>query len=188
MKMFGFWKSKPPEEVEDNQPEAPAFSSGDSDQISRADQNTGSHQIGQGKKILVVDDNPVVLKGFEIKMKALGFTVLTATEGTGAVNFVRQEVPDIIVMDINFPTETSPTALQWNGFTIMQWMRRFQEAKDIPVIIITGGDPEKYREKSLASGASAFFTKPINNAEFIMTVRRLLGQAKPAASATATVA
>ena len=185
MKLFGMWK-KPPEDKAPQ--EAPAFTSGDTEEAARMDSVPGAHQIGHGKKILVVDDNLVVLRGFALKMKALGFTVLTATEGTGAVNYVRQEVPDIIVMDINFPIETSPTALQWNGFTIMQWMRRFQEAKDIPVIIITGGDPEKYREKALASGASAFFTKPINNAEFLVTVRRLLGQAKAPAPVAAPAA
>lgn len=184
MKLFGKWKAQAAEESAPTQEEQ-AFSSGDSEQISKLNAESGAHLFGAGKKILVVDDNLVVLKGFEMKMKALGFNVLTATEGTGAVNIVRQEVPDIIVMDINFPVESSPTALNWNGFTIMQWLRRFQEAKDIPVIIITGGDPEKLREKSLASGASAFFTKPINNAEFLVTVRRLLGQAKPSAPAPA---
>lgn len=137
--------------------------------------------IGQHRKVLVVDDNPVVLKAFELKLKALGFSVLTATEGADAVSMARQERPDLIVLDINFPPDVGSSGLQWDGFTIMQWMQRFQEAANIPVIIITGGDPEKFKEKAIAAGAVAFFHKPINNEEFLITVRRVLGQtaAKP---------
>ena len=141
--------------------------------------------IGANRKILVVDDNPVVLKAFELKLKTLGFNVLTATEGAVAVSTARQELPDLIVLDINFPPDVGSSGLQWNGFNIMQWMQRFQEVASIPVIIITGADPAKFKEKALAAGAAAFFTKPINNEEFLMSVRRLLGQAdskvKPAA-------
>src|SRR5262249_1004225 len=99
-----------------------------------------------------------------------------ATEGAIAVSTARQEKPDLIVLDINFPPEVGAAGLQWNGFTIMQWMRRFQEASAIPVIIITSGEPEKFKDKALAAGAAAFFQKPINNQEFLMTVRRLIGQ------------
>jgi DNA-binding response OmpR family regulator len=62
-------------------------------------------------------------------------------------------------------------------------MRRFQEAASIPVIIITTGDPEKLKERALAAGAVAFFQKPINNEEFLITVRRILGQIPPAPGA-----
>src|ERR1700712_4363037 len=61
--------------------------------------------LGQGRKILVVDDNPVVLKAFELKLKALGFQVLIAAEGATAVSLARQERPDLIVLDINFPPD-----------------------------------------------------------------------------------
>ena len=43
------------------------------------------------------------------------------------------------------------------------------------MIVITGGDPAVYKDRALASGAAAFFQKPINNEEFLITVRRLLG-------------
>ena len=76
------------------------------------------------------------------------------------------------------------SGLQWNGFTIMQWMHRFQEAANIPVIIITSDDPAKVKDKALAAGAVAFFQKPINHEEFLITVQRHLSQAaaKPKAA------
>jgi DNA-binding NtrC family response regulator len=55
-------------------------------------------------------------------------------------------------------------------------MHRFQEAANIPVIIITSEDPAKFKEKAMAAGAVAFFQKPINHEEFLITVRRTLNQ------------
>jgi CheY-like chemotaxis protein len=164
MKLFGNWRkdSLPKEDL--------PFAEG-----SGADKKV-QLLIGKNRKILVVDDNPVVLKAFELKLKSLGFTVITASEGSVAVSTARQEKPDIIVLDINFPPDVGSSGLQWDGFNIMQWMRRFQEAANIPVIIITSGDPEKLRDRALAAGAVAFFQKPINNEEFLVTVRRILGQ------------
>ena len=168
MKLFGKWRKEPapgeeaPFATEDNQPV----------------QNDAQTPIGQNRKILVVDDNNVVLKAFELKLKGLGFKVLTATDGSGAVSTARSERPDIIVLDINFPPDVGSSGLQWDGFNIMEWMRRFREIDEIPVIIITSGDPAKYKERALSGGASAFFQKPINHEEFLLTVRRILGQNK----------
>jgi CheY-like chemotaxis protein len=165
MKMFGKWRKETAEPTK----EQLAFD-------NPAPPMPNAPAIGQDRKILVVDDNPVVLKAFELKLKALGFNVITATEGAGAVSLARAEQPNLMVLDINFPPDVGSSGLQWDGFNIMQWMHRFKEAADIPVIIITGGDPEKFKARALAAGAVAFFQKPINNEEFLLTVRRILGQ------------
>ena len=167
MKMFGNWRKEPPpgEQV--------PFAS---DEPARSNDN--GQPIGQNRKLLVVDDNEVVLKAFEMKMKSLGFQVFTASDGSGAVSVARQERPDLIVLDINFPPDVGSSGLQWDGFNIMEWMRRFREVADIPVIIITSGEPVKYKARALAGGASAFFQKPINHEEFLIAIRRILGQNK----------
>jgi two-component system OmpR family response regulator len=172
MKIFGRWQKE----------SAPAKEEVAFEQASAAPaapKQDGS--LGQNRKILIVDDNPVVLKAFELKLKALGFQVLTAGDGSAAVSTARNERPDLIVLDINFPPEVGSSGLQWNGFNIMQWMQRFQEAANIPVIIITSEDPAKVKDKALAAGAVAFFHKPINHEEFLIALRRTLGQsaAKP---------
>ena len=168
MKFFGSWQKKSVESDEkaafDGPPPLPGATK-------------GSHtEIGQGRKILVVDDNQPVLKAFELKFKSLGFGVLSATEGASAVTIARQQRPDVIILDINFPPDVGSSGLQWDGFNIMQWLKRFQEAANIPVIIITSGDPTKLKDRALAAGAVAFFQKPINNEEFLLNLRRVLGQ------------
>jgi CheY-like chemotaxis protein len=177
MKWFGKWRKEVSETVPVAAPGDESFTGGE---VTAADTHT---PIGQNRKILVVDDNPVVLKAFELKLKTLGFQVITATEGSEAVSSARHERPDLIVLDINFPPDVGSSGLQWDGFNIMQWMQRFQEVSKIPVIIITGSEPEKYRDRALAAGASAFFQKPIQNQEFLMTIRRVLGAAEPKAKA-----
>jgi len=178
MKMFGSWQKD--KDKEPKAPEVPAF--GDSPTEANAGERSS---LGQNQKILVVDDNQVVLKAFEMKLNSLGFQVLTARDGASAVSLARQEKPDLIVLDINFPPDVGSSGLQWDGFNIMQWMQRFQEVASTPVIIITGGDPAKLKAKAIAAGAVAFFQKPINQDEFIMAVRRALGQQRGAKAATA---
>lgn len=126
-------------------------------------------------KILIVDDNPVVLKAFELKLSALGFTILTASDGGSAVTIARNERPDLIILDLNFPPDVGSSGLQWTGFKIMQWLQRFQDVAVIPVIIITSDDPAEFKEKALAAGAFAFFQKPINQEELLLTIYRALG-------------
>ena len=129
---------------------------------------------GANGTILVVDDNPVVLKAFDLKLKSIGFKVITATDGSSAVSTARQEKPNIIVLDISFPPDVGSSGLQWDGFSIMEWMRRFKEVADIPVIIITSSDPAKYKERALAAGAVGFFQKPIDHEEFLATIQKVL--------------
>ncbi len=186
MKLFGKWRkeTEPRVELAPFGSEDPAKAAFGKPAIPTAGQTPAgqtpadSTPIGTNRTILVVDDNNVVLKAFELKLKALGFKVLTASDGSGAVSTARQDRPDLIVLDINFPPEVGSTGLQWDGFNIMEWMRRFREVAEIPVIIITSGDPMKYKSRALAAGASAFFQKPINHEEFLMAVRRILGQNK----------
>jgi CheY-like chemotaxis protein len=174
MKLFGKWQKESAPAKEE-----PAFVQPEETPVAKQDSS-----LGQNRKILVVDDSPVVLKAFELKLKALGFQVITASDGSSAVSIARDERPDLIVLDINFPPEVGSSGLQWNGFNIMQWMHRFQEAANIPVIIITSDDPTKMKDKAIAAGAVAFFQKPINHEEFLIAVRRTLGNAaaKPQAA------
>lgn len=170
MKMFGKWRKAP--STDKNNPFA---------EEQAAPESNDGNLIGQGRKILVVDDNEVVLKAFELKFEALGFKVHKATDGAAAVSVARHEKPDVIVLDINFPPDVGSSGLQWDGFSIMQWLQRFKEVADIPVIIITSGDPEKLKARAMAAGAVAFFQKPINHEELLMSVRRSL-RTKPQAA------
>lgn len=124
------------------------------------------------KKILVVDDDQVVLKAFAIKLKASNYEVLTASDGSTAVNVVRTQKPDAILLDINFPDDFG--SVPWDGFRIMEWLKRLDGVGKVPIFVISGGDPDKYVARARELGAVAFFRKPIMHDELIAALQRVL--------------
>lgn len=128
------------------------------------------------KKILVVDDSPLILKLMSLKLTANGYDVITAEDGGTAVSTVRKEKPDLILLDISFPPDVGHGGgVAWDGFLIMTWLQRLEEAKHIPIIVITGGEPAKYKDRALAAGATNFFHKPIDNDALLTVIRQTLG-------------
>jgi CheY-like chemotaxis protein len=127
------------------------------------------------KKILIVDDSAIILRALSMKLKSSGYDVLTAVDGSEAVAAARQQRPDLILLDLSFPPDVGHGGgVPWDGFLIMDWLRRFDEAKTIPVIVITGGDPDKYKERALASGAVSYFQKPVDNEKLLSMIRQTL--------------
>ena len=125
------------------------------------------------KKILVVDDNEIIVRTLALALKQHDFDVITALDGSEAVGAVRREKPDVIVLDISFPQDV--TGVPWDGFRIVQWLRRIEEAKSVPFIIITGGEAAKYKDRALKEGAAAFFQKPIKTDELVAVIQNVLG-------------
>ena len=127
------------------------------------------------KKILVVDDNPVILKALSFKLNAADFDAVTAEDGAEAVRAVRDQQPDLIIMDVNFPPDVgSGGGVPCDGFLIMDWLRRLGLATKTPFIIITGGGPVEPKRRALAAGAVGFFQKPLDYVELIGLIRQTL--------------
>src|SRR5260370_42561299 len=85
------------------------------------------------KKILVVDDSMVIRKTLSMKLKASGYQVLEAADGSAAVSIIRREKPDLILLDISFPPDVGAGGGgAWDGFLIMGWVDRVAEPKHNP--------------------------------------------------------
>ena|SRR3954471_7211601 len=135
------------------------------------------------KKILIVDDSAVILRTLSMKLTAAGYEVVTAEDGAGAVKAIRVQKPDAIVMDISFPPDVAHGGgVPWDGFLVLKWVRRLEEVRDIPVLIISGTEPLKCREKAIEAGATHFFHKPVDNEEFLGVIHSLLGPGQPVAA------
>jgi CheY-like chemotaxis protein len=126
------------------------------------------------KKILVVDDSQVITKTIPLRLNRAGYKTCVALEASEAVNMIRTEKPDLIVLDINFPPEID--GMTWDGFRVIDWLRHVDESLKIPIIIITGGpgDRDKARERALAAGAVGFLYKPLDHEELIKMIRSTL--------------
>lgn len=123
------------------------------------------------KKILVVDDDPVILKAFAIKLAASNYEVLTASKGEDAITAVRTEKPDAILLDLNFPDDFGSVA--WDGFRILEWLKRLNDTVKTPIFVITGGDPDKCVARVRELGAVGFFRKPIIHEELVAALQRV---------------
>lgn len=142
-----------------------------------------------GKKILLVDDNSAILKIMSFKLKSAGYQVVTAVDGSQAISTARKENPDLILLDIMFPPDVGHGGgVGWDAFVIMEWLRRDDEGRKIPIIIMSGADPAIYKERSLAAGAIAFFHKPIDNRELLEAIHKALSESEESKPAKPIVA
>lgn len=121
---------------------------------------------GNGKVILVVEDNELNVKLFRDLLQVHGFTVVHTHDGYQVLEIARANNPDLILMDIQLPGVS--------GLDVTKWLKETEDLADIPVVAVTAfamkGDQEKIRE----GGCEDYISKPISVAEFINVVRKHL--------------
>jgi CheY-like chemotaxis protein len=122
------------------------------------------------KTVLIADDSPLILKTLEFRIKSAGYRVVTALDPSEALEKVRAETPDVIIMDINFPPDVGfGGGGTWDGYRVLEWMKMNKSLGDAIQIIITGDDIAQHQEKAAASGVKGLFQKPID-------IKALLGR------------
>lgn len=126
------------------------------------------------KKILVVDDNEIVIKTISLKLQGAGYQVFTAMDGAAAVAAARREIPDLILLDLSFPPDVA--GVPWDGFRIMEWFHRLDTARKIPIVVITGSEDPNARQRATTNGAVAFFQKPLEHDYLLKVIRATLGE------------
>lgn len=104
-------------------------------------------------KVLIVDDSPTETYKLTSILEKNGHSVITAENGENGVIVAKQELPDVVLMDIVMPG--------LNGFQATRQLTKAAETSDIPVIIVTTKDQETDRVWGLRQGAKAYLTKPI---------------------------
>jgi CheY-like chemotaxis protein len=126
-------------------------------------------------KILVIDDDPVVLSALSLILKAGGYQVFEAGDAPAAFSLARRIRPDLIVLDIFFPPDAGQSGNAWDAFMIIEWFQRMGVIGDTPIIVISGAEPGPFHARCLAGGVAAFFSKPVNPGELLDTIRQILG-------------
>ena len=107
----------------------------------------------EAAKILVVDDEPRNVRILQIQLNARGYTVYTAADGLQALEVVKEEMPDLILLDINMP--------KMDGFEVVKQVRANEATEFIPIVMITAlRDTRENRIKSIEAGADDFIEKP----------------------------
>ena len=120
------------------------------------------------RKILVVEDDPDQLEIISLSLKAAGFAIGTAANGTDALVKTRSISPDLIILDLMLPG--------LNGFDVCESLRRDPATASVPIIILTGMRTQFGRFAGLESGANDFLLKPFNPDQLVSKVEKLLNQ------------
>lgn len=126
------------------------------------------------KKILVVDDDPVIQKALSWDLEHAGYEVLAAVDGPEAFAVVRRQRPDLILLDMFFPPDAFQSGNTWDAFLIIQWLQRMDAPRNrhIPIIVISGAEPAEFWHRCLTAGAVAYFQKPLRVPELLTAVRQ----------------
>ena len=125
------------------------------------------------KKILIVDDEPIIVRLVESRLKASGYDVISASDGQEALNTARAEKPDLIILDIMLP--------KMDGYRVCRLLKLDDNFRQIPIIMFSARVQGEDQEKGMAAGAEAYLTKPFNPATFMNKIKELLKE-QPAPS------
>jgi len=121
------------------------------------------------KTILVVDDEPFILRSLTFILKKEGYTVYSATNGKEAMSLIEKAgKPDLMFLDVMMP--------KMNGFEVCQLIKKDPKYKDIYIILLTARGQESDKDKGLALGADDYITKPFSPSKLIQKVKDVLGE------------
>jgi two-component system KDP operon response regulator KdpE len=112
------------------------------------------------KRILIVDDDPAILRLLSTNLKARGYDVVTATNGEESLEAVQNTFIDLIILDLMMP--------KVDGVEVC---RRIREWSDLPIIILSARGDEKDKVKCLELGADDYLTKPFGIAELLARIK-----------------
>jgi two-component system, OmpR family, alkaline phosphatase synthesis response regulator PhoP len=118
------------------------------------------------KKILIADDEQNIVISLEFLMKREGYEVLIANDGEEAVQRIRAEVPDLVLLDVMMPKKS--------GFEVCQEIKSDPDLQGIRILMLTAKGRDTEMAKGLALGADAYMTKPFSTKELVERVRGLL--------------
>ena len=118
-------------------------------------------------KILVAEDEPMLLKTIELKLKKEGYEVIATADGRDAIAKIRETEPDMVLTDIMMPYAS--------GLEIVSIVKQ-PGGKRIPVIILSAMEQEKVVMEAFELGADDYITKPFSLNELVIRVKRLMSQ------------
>ena len=119
------------------------------------------------KKILIVDDEPNIVMTLEYTFKKSNYEVFIARDGQEALDILKTNFPDVIILDIMMPMV--------DGFATLEQIRKDANLQHTKVMFLSAKNKESDVEKGLALGADAYMTKPFSIKKVVEKVEELLG-------------
>lgn len=118
------------------------------------------------KSVLVVDDQPHIVRLIQVNLEKEGFQVTTAGDGVEGLQKVREIRPDLVILDVIMPRK--------DGFEVLRDIKSDPELLDIPVIMLTVKTHNADIVEGLKEGAEMYLPKPFHPKELVALVKRVL--------------
>jgi DNA-binding response OmpR family regulator len=129
--------------------------------------------MNPSRLVLLVDDDLDLLTALSGALRQRGYQVVTALDAVAAMRAAVQLKPDVVVLDIGLPGG--------EGSVVMKRMHALPQLAGVPVVMISGRDPERYRDGALAAGAVEYLAKPFATEVLVGALRKALGEDDEAA-------
>ena len=124
-------------------------------------------------RILLVDDEEVIIKTVGTRLETEGYEVLVAVDGDEALERAKTEHPDLIILDLMLP--------KMDGYKVCTLLKRDTRTQKIPIVIFTARAQTKEVKLASECGADAFVQKPFQTRELLDTLRTLIARPAPSA-------
>jgi DNA-binding response OmpR family regulator len=121
--------------------------------------------LAKPARILVVDDDPVILRLIEVNLDLEGFEVVTASRGEDAIAKARDTNPDLILLDLMMP--------EMSGWEIAERIQSDSATAGIPLVFLSARTQDEDRRRGEELGVAGYVTKPFDPAELVATIRKL---------------
>ena len=125
------------------------------------------------KKVLVADDDRDIVLALRIRLEAAGYEIVTAMDGKEAVERIREEKPDLAILDINMP--------EGNAFAVLDELRE-DGLERLPIIFLTADTQEKSQVKAFHRGIRHYLTKPYDPKTLLVLVEHALNEGRKSAA------
>jgi DNA-binding response OmpR family regulator len=126
--------------------------------------------VERKKRILVVDDDPVIVRAITINLHSVGYETITALDGADGLRKVVAEKPDLVILDIMMP--------EIDGFEVLKVLKDNPETQHIPVIMLTAFPTDENVTRSYGLDSDCFIPKPFEPEVLLIVVQRLLTAAE----------
>lgn len=118
------------------------------------------------KRILIVDDEPSIVRLLSLRLRVKGYEVIEAFDGLQCVKIATEEVPDLILLDIKMPN--------MDGISAFEKLIQMDITKKIPIIFMTAYPKVELKDKVLKMGAMDCISKPFISEDFEQTIARVI--------------
>ncbi|MFO1327382.1 MAG: response regulator [Rubrivivax sp.] len=118
------------------------------------------------RKVLIADDEPNIVVSLEFLMKREGHQVSVARDGVAALEAIRRDKPDLVLLDVMMPRLT--------GFEVCQSVRADESLAGVKILMLTAKGRDTDLAQGLGLGADAYMTKPFSTKELAAKVRQML--------------